>query len=140
VTAVDIYRPDQWHDFFLMVGTGAAALTGLVFVALTLNLTSITGDATRRYRAIGVMTGFTAVFMVCALVLMGGQDHRAVGAELLVPSVVAGAVFINGYVQAAKSGRHASQPSLLRTLGGSTCYLAEIVGPTRLSWVGFGVS
>ena len=78
------------------------------------------------------MTGFTAVFMVCALVLMGGQDHRAVGAELLVLSVVAGAVFINGYVQAAKSGRDASRPSLLRTLGGSTCYLAEIVGAVIL--------
>lgn len=108
MTAAVIYRPDQWHDFFLMVGTGAAALTGLVFVALTLNLMAITGDPTHRYRAIGVLTGFTSVFMVCALVLMGGQDHRAVGAELFTISVVAAAVFINGYVQAAKSRRDTS--------------------------------
>jgi hypothetical protein len=31
--AFDIYRPELWHDFFLMVGGGAAALTGLVFVS-----------------------------------------------------------------------------------------------------------
>jgi hypothetical protein len=27
---------DKWHDFFIMVGGGAAALTGLVFVAMSL--------------------------------------------------------------------------------------------------------
>jgi len=52
--AVDIYRPEQWHDFFVMVGGGAAALTGLVFVALSLNLESIAKDATHRYRANGI--------------------------------------------------------------------------------------
>jgi hypothetical protein len=33
----DIYRPDEWHDFFLTVGGASAVLTGLVFVALSLN-------------------------------------------------------------------------------------------------------
>jgi hypothetical protein len=32
--ALDVFRPDQWHDFFITVGGGAAALTGLVFVAI----------------------------------------------------------------------------------------------------------
>jgi hypothetical protein len=27
----------QWHDYFMTVGSGAAALTGLVFVAMTLH-------------------------------------------------------------------------------------------------------
>jgi len=34
----DIFRPAQWNDFFLLVGTGAVTLTGLVFVAMSLNL------------------------------------------------------------------------------------------------------
>ncbi len=76
--AVDIYRPEQWHDFFVMVGGGAAALTGLVFVALSLNLESIAKDATHRYRAIGTLAGFTAAFIMCALVLMGNQNHLVV--------------------------------------------------------------
>jgi hypothetical protein len=28
------YSPAEWHDFFVMVGGGAAALTGLTVVAI----------------------------------------------------------------------------------------------------------
>jgi hypothetical protein len=38
--SAEVYQPEQWHDFFVMVGGAAAALAGLVFVALSLNLTS----------------------------------------------------------------------------------------------------
>ncbi len=55
--APDIFRPEQWHDFFITVGGGAAALTGLVFVAMSLNVSVIARDATHRYRAIGTLTG-----------------------------------------------------------------------------------
>jgi Flp pilus assembly protein TadB len=41
VTAADAFRPDQWRDFFIMVGGAAAVLTGLVFVAMSLNVTVI---------------------------------------------------------------------------------------------------
>jgi hypothetical protein len=34
--------PTSWHDYFITVGGGAAALTGLVFVAMTLHLEDIT--------------------------------------------------------------------------------------------------
>jgi hypothetical protein len=37
MVAADIYRPEQWTNFFLLVGTGAVTLTGLVFVAMSLN-------------------------------------------------------------------------------------------------------
>ena len=39
---------NQWHDFFLMMGSGAAALTGLVFVAMTLNLGEIVKEITHK--------------------------------------------------------------------------------------------
>ena len=104
MTLVDIYRPDQWHDFFVMVGGGTAALTGLVFVAMSLNLRVIDQDATHRYRAIGTLTGFMAIFITCALVLMGGQNHKAVGVEWLVVAGVAGVIHVNGYVRAMRGG------------------------------------
>jgi len=44
--AADIYRPDQWTNFFLLVGKGAVTLTGLVLVAMSLNLKAIVCDAT----------------------------------------------------------------------------------------------
>ena len=63
---------------------GAAVLTGLVFVAMSLNVSVITQDATHRYRAIGTLTGITAAFVICSLALMGGQDHYSVGIEWMV--------------------------------------------------------
>lgn len=83
-----------------MVGGAAAALTGLVFVALSLNLDVVVRDATHRYRAIGTMTNFAGIFVLCALALMGGQNHVAVGTEWLLVSSGAGAVYVYGYLRA----------------------------------------
>jgi hypothetical protein len=68
-----VYQPDQSRDFFVMVGGAAAALSGLVFVASSLNIGVILRDATHRSRSIGTLTTFTGIFTVCALALMGGQ-------------------------------------------------------------------
>ena len=73
----DAYRPDQWHDFFMTVGGASAAVTGLVFVASSLNLEVVTHDATHRYRAIGTLMNFAGIFVLCSLALMGGQNHVA---------------------------------------------------------------
>src|SRR6204780_1605748 len=94
--AATLFRPGQWTDFFLLVGTGAVTLTGLVFVAMSLNLKEIVFDATHRNRAINTLTGLALVFMRCALVLMGAQDHHSIGAELFVVAGISAAVFIRG--------------------------------------------
>src|SRR5207237_5141859 len=73
-----------WHDYFLMVGGGAAALTGLVFVAMSLHLDQIALNVAHRHRARTVLTGLTAVFIRCALVLMAGQSAQAVALELIL--------------------------------------------------------
>ncbi len=124
----DVFRPDQWHDFFITVGGGAAALTGLVFVAMSLNVAAIAQDATHRYRAIGTLTGFAAAFVTCSLAVMGGQDHRAVGTEWLIVATVAGAVYVYGYVQAIRVGESSVGLRTTRLVGGTGCYVAEAVG------------
>ena len=86
---IDIFRPDQWHDFFIMVGGATAALTGLVFVAMSINLHIITSDPTHKNRAIGTLTGFTAIFLICSLALIGNQNHLSIGIEWLIISAVA---------------------------------------------------
>src|SRR5580658_566773 len=98
----DIFRPGQWNDFFVLVGTGAVTLTGLVFVAMSLNLKAIVIDATHRYRAINTLTGLALVFMRCALVLMGAQDHQSIGGELFVVCGISAAVFAKGYTKAIR--------------------------------------
>src|SRR5580700_6641467 len=114
--AVDIYKPDQWTDFFILVGTGAVTLTGLVFVAMSLNLKVIAVDATHRFRAINTLAGLALVFMRCALVLMGAQNDRAIGAELFVVCGISAAIFIRGYVHAL---RKSEGLRLSRIIGGT---------------------
>jgi hypothetical protein len=126
--ATDAFRPAQWRDFFVMVGTGAAALTGLVFVAMSLNVAVIMDDSTHRYRAMGNLTGLTSAFILCVLALMGGQHHVAVGTEMLIVSGIAGAVLIWGYVQALRFGSGEENLSSFRMIGGSSCYLLEMLG------------
>jgi modulator of FtsH protease len=123
--AADIFRPGQWTDFFLLVGTGAVTLTGLVFVAMSLNLKEIVVDATHRNRAINTLTGLALVFMRCALVLMGAQNHRAIGAELFVVCGFSAAVFIKGYAQAI---RLSSGLRLSRIVGGTLVHVIEMIG------------
>jgi hypothetical protein len=120
-----VFRTGQWSDFFLLVGTGAVTLTGLVFVAMSLNLKEIAGDATHRNRAINTLTGLSLVFMRCALVLMGAQDHRSIGAELFIVAGVSAAVFIRGYAKALRLGNGLR---LSRIVGGSLVHLVEMIG------------
>jgi hypothetical protein len=127
--SADIYKPELWNSFFIMVGGGVAALTGLVFVALSialsLKLEDMTEDATHKYRSINTLAGLTAIFITCGLVLMPNQTHREIGAELLILSVIGAAIFLYGFRQAFKFG---SQPSKQRLLIGSGLYVAEAVG------------
>jgi hypothetical protein len=127
--AADVFKPGQWTDFFLLVGTGAVTLTGLVFVAMSLNLKAIAVDATHRYRAINTLTGLALVFMRCALVLMGAQSHQSIGAELFIVSAISGGVFINGYINAMKMS---DGLRLSRIVGGSLIHSTELVGAALL--------
>jgi hypothetical protein len=127
MVAADIYRPEQWSSFFILVGTGAITLTGLVFVAMALNLKVIAVDATHRYRAINTLTGLALVFMRCALVLMGAQNHHAIGAELFVVSGLSLGIFFRGYTKAMKMSQGLR---LSRIVGGSLVHLTEMVGAT----------
>jgi len=52
----DIYKPGLWESFFTMIGGGVAALTGLVFVALSLSLEDMSKEATHKYRSINTLT------------------------------------------------------------------------------------
>jgi hypothetical protein len=125
MVGADIYRPEQWTDFFVLVGTGAVTLTGLVFVAMSLNIKVIAVDATHRNRAINTLSGLALVFMRCALVLMGGQNHRAIGAELLVVCGISAGTFFNGYTKALRMSKGLR---LSRIVGGSLVHLAEMIG------------
>jgi modulator of FtsH protease len=118
-----------WHEYFMTVGGGAAALTGLVFVAMTLHLDEIINNPVHRHRARTILAGLTAVFIRCGLVLMGGQTDQAVAVEIIAVLVVVEAILYRSIKQAA---RDADNEVLLRALGSFACLVLEQVGAVIL--------
>jgi len=117
---------DQWANFFIMVGSGAAALAGLIFVAMSINPEVIIRNSTHKNRAINMLSGFTTVFMACSFALIGNQQVRALGLEWLVLWLVATAIFVRGYAVAIRAGVSSIGLNAPRLGGGTLCYLAEV--------------
>jgi len=124
--------PEQWNNFFVMVGGGAAALAGLIFVAMSINHEIIIRNTTHKNRAINMLTGFTAVFMACSFALIGNQHLGALGLEWLVLWLIATAIFIRGYVMAIRSGMSSIGLTTSRLTGGTICYFAQVIAAILL--------
>jgi hypothetical protein len=126
-TKKNIFMPEQWNNFFVMVGSGAAALAGLIFVAMSINHEIIIRNTTHKNRAINMLTGFTAIFMASSFALIGNQYLGVLGFEWLVLWLIATVVFIRGYVIAIRSGMSSIGLNMPRLAGGTICYLAEVI-------------
>src|SRR3954471_11058586 len=126
--AADIYRHEEWHEFFLMVGGAAAVLTGLVFVALSLNVGGLLHDAMPRAGSIGPLTNFGAIFVISAVALMGDQTHVSLGVVWLLVSLVAGFVYVRPWPTTRRMSTTSTMTSSARFMMGTALYLAEAVG------------
>ena len=115
-----------------MVGGGAAALAGLIFVAMSINHQIIIENKTHKNRAINMLSGFTATFMASGLALMGNQSLAALGLEWLVLWLIATVIFIRGYVIAIRAGMSFIGLNAPRLAGGTICYVAEVIGAMLL--------
>ena len=123
---------EQWNNFFVMVGGGAAALAGLIFVAMSINHSIIIQNTTHKNRAINMLTGFTAIFMASGLALIEDQHLEALGLEWLILWLISTVIFIRGYVIALRAGMSFIGLNLPRLAGGTICYLAEVIGAILL--------
>jgi hypothetical protein len=82
---MEIEHLHDWHDFYLMVGGGSAALTGLLFVIVSLGPHIISGRGTTGVRAFisPLATCFTYVFVTAALMLAPGLTSDTIGWSLI---------------------------------------------------------
>lgn len=81
------YDPSEWTDLFVATAGATAALAGLLFVAVSINLDRIIGEAGLPDRALETVLLLVGVLIISIVGLIPGQSHGVLGLELLVVSI-----------------------------------------------------
>jgi modulator of FtsH protease len=77
------YAPEEWKDLFVAVAGASAALAGLLFVAVSINVERIVKYEGLPERGLEALTMLLVPLVVSIAGLMPGQGHVALGIELL---------------------------------------------------------
>jgi hypothetical protein len=85
------YDPAAWQDFYVMMGSANAALTGLVFVALSIHLREVLDHPLLKPRAVIALVVLATQIVIAAIVLTP-QSTELMGLEILVLNVIFAAV------------------------------------------------
>jgi hypothetical protein len=75
------FDPSAWQDFYVMLGGANAALTGLIFVALSIHLREVLDHPVLRPRAVIALTVLTTQIVIAAIVLVP-QSAQLIGVEI----------------------------------------------------------
>jgi len=85
---------NQWANFFSAMAESAATLTGLIFVAASINLAKILSIPVLIDRSLESIILLLNIILVSALALIPGISAHAEGAKFLMNGVVAWACMI----------------------------------------------
>jgi modulator of FtsH protease len=86
----------DWQDFAEMIGSASGALTGLLFVAVSLNASHIGGHKGLRTSAAQTLALFLVPLFMAAALLAPRQPDWALGAELITIGVLASVALLTG--------------------------------------------
>jgi hypothetical protein len=132
------YEAESWHDLFVASAGAAAALAGLVFVAISINIEQILKYDALPARALRTVLLLIGV-VVASIFVLAPQSTTALGIELLVLGVEAAALSTYLLVRhrnaAASRGAQALQATV--DLGGALPF--AIAGLTLLLGSGGGL-
>ena len=100
-----------WGDFAAVMGSGSAALLGLLFVAVSIRVETIAKSAVLRNRTAQTLTLLLTGLLATALLTVPNQSKRALGVEYLVLAlvVIGVAVFNDRRAGESKSGSALAQ-------------------------------
>ena len=102
------YDPELWRDYFVAVLGATAALTGLLFVAISINLDRILEFPNLPKRAANTLGVLLALLVASTLLLAPGQDRHLLGVELVVVGVLAAAQTVVLDARMRRAGRPAT--------------------------------
>jgi hypothetical protein len=75
------YKIELWHDLYIMLGGSAAALAGLIFIAMSLQIEAIAKEEVFRARA-SANTFMIVTLVINAATILAPQGIVALGLEL----------------------------------------------------------
>jgi hypothetical protein len=102
------YSPADWNSFFVAIVGAAAALTGLLFVAVSINLENILKDKSMLpARAAETLASLLFVMVAAALTLVP-QNIRLLGLEILI--IVAPLLAVTLRTQIGYRRQHPDKP------------------------------
>jgi modulator of FtsH protease len=90
------YQTAPWHDLFIALAGAAAALTGLIFVAVSINLAQILKYRALPVRAAETLSVLGGLLLLSVFVLVPGQSRVALGIEILLLGLVLAAALLYG--------------------------------------------
>jgi hypothetical protein len=79
----------EWQNFFTAQVGASAALLGLLFVSISINLTRILSYPTLPGRAFGALMILLVVLIISSLLLVPQQPMALIGAEILIIGAIA---------------------------------------------------
>ena len=81
---------DSWHDFYIAVGSASAALLGLLFVGVSINLSSIAVAKRADVRARADLAFSNLLYLLCIslIILIPGTDAFSLGISLTAVAAV----------------------------------------------------
>jgi hypothetical protein len=85
----------QWQDFAELTGGASGALTGLLFVSVSLNANRIAGHKGLRASAAQTLVLFLSPLVMATLLLVPGQPDWLIGAELIVAGAAASVTLLS---------------------------------------------
>jgi hypothetical protein len=115
---------ESWDTFAVIVGGAAAALLGLLFIAISIRLNVFASNVELRNRAAGTLTLFGIVLLLGLLLAIPGQSHRVLGIEVVVLAALGG---LGLFLLDWRAGRNRGQQFVGRVL--------EMVSPDTVTTV-----
>ena len=99
----------RWHDFYIVAGTAAATLVGLLFVGLSLHLRTVLSRVEVRSLARVTLANFGFLLFV-SLFMVIRQDSTAVSPQLIGAGLLSLVVVGPSLVAASRSRTRTLQP------------------------------